>query len=186
MASQKDPPRNTTKFFRGQAQLISEHWSWNPTNSLQSTFRSNLSELRNPFSVDYYLAYLSTTNFYDQAMLESRNVYDIGLLQNARTHGPRGTVKTTEKPILHRTQVHYFCSGNSNEDAYIILDDLGYPHFRKPKTPLRGALVCHCLPLQPESHSWVFFRGFGIGHSGTKHPSCIKLPSAFLGTSRSG
>ena len=29
-------------------------------------------------------------------MLESRNVYDIGLLQNARTHGPRGTVKTIE------------------------------------------------------------------------------------------
>ena len=113
----KAPPRNTTKIFRGQAQLISKHWSWNPTNSLQSTFRSNLSELRNPFWVDYYLAYLSTTNFYDQPMLESRNLCDIGLLQNARTHGPRGTVKTIEKPILHRTQVHYFCSGNSFQDV---------------------------------------------------------------------
>ena len=114
--SQKDSPRNATKFFRGQAQLISEHWSWNPTNSLQSIFRSNLSELKNQFSVDYYLAYLSTTNFYDKPMFESRNICDLGLLQNARTHGPRGIAKAIEKPILHRTQVHYFCSGNSNQD----------------------------------------------------------------------
>ena len=51
-------------------------------------------------------------------MFESRNICDLGLLQNARTHGPRGTVKTIETYILHRTQVHYFCSGNSNQDAY--------------------------------------------------------------------
>jgi hypothetical protein len=49
-------------------------------------------------------------------MFESRNICDLGLLQNARTHGPRGTVKTIEKPILQRTQVHYFCSGNSLQD----------------------------------------------------------------------
>ena len=121
VASHKDSPRNTTKFFRGQTQLISEHWSWNPTNSLQSTFRSNLSELRNPFWVDYYLAYLTTTNFYDQPMFESRNICDLGLLQNARTHGPRGTVKTIEKPILQRTQVHYFCSGNSLQDPFCCI-----------------------------------------------------------------
>ena len=101
--------------------LISEHWSWNPRNSLQSTFRSNLHELRNPFWVDYYLAYLTMTNFYDQPMFESGNICDLGLLQNARTHGPRGTVKTIEKPILHMTQVHYFCSGNSNEDGETII-----------------------------------------------------------------
>ena len=51
-------------------------------------------------------------------MFESRNICDLGLLQNARTHGPRGTVKTIEKPILQRTQVHYFCSGNSLQDPF--------------------------------------------------------------------
>ena len=121
VASHKDSPGNTTKFFRGQTQLISEHWSWNPTNSLQSTFGSNLSDLRNPFWADYYLAYLTTTNFYDQPMFESRNICDLGLLQNARTHGPRGTVKTIEKLILQRTQVHYFCSGNSSRIQYLLL-----------------------------------------------------------------
>ena len=50
-------------------------------------------------------------------MFESRNICDLGLLQNARTHGPRGTVKTIEKPILQRTQVHYFCSRNSLQDT---------------------------------------------------------------------
>ena len=63
------------------------------------------------------------TNFYDQPMFESGNICDLGLLQNARTHGPRGTVKTIEKPILHMTQVHYFCSGNSNEDGETIIGD---------------------------------------------------------------
>ena len=92
------------------------YWTWNPTNLLESTFRANLSELRYPFWVDYYLTYLTTNKFYDQPMFESRNICDLGLLQNARTHGPRGTVKTIEKYILHRTQVHYFCSGNSNQD----------------------------------------------------------------------
>ena len=29
-------------------------------------------------------------------MFESRNICDLGLLQNARTHGPRGTVKTID------------------------------------------------------------------------------------------
>ena len=56
-------------------------------------------------------------------MFESGNICDLGLLQNARTHGPRGTVKTIEKPILHMTQVHYFCSGNSNEDGETIIGD---------------------------------------------------------------
>ena len=95
------------------------YWTWNPTNLLESTFRANLSELRYPFWVDYYLTYLTTTNFYDQPMFESRNICDLGLLQNARTHGPRGTVKTIEKYFLHRTQVHYFCSGNSNQDKFV-------------------------------------------------------------------
>ena len=30
-------------------------------------------------------------------MFESRNICDLGLLQNARTHGPRGIVKTIVK-----------------------------------------------------------------------------------------
>ena len=42
------------------------------------------------------------------------------------------------------------------------------------------------FPSNLRATAEYFFRGFGIGHSGTKHPSCIKLPSAFLGTSRSG
>ena len=32
--------------------------------------------------------------------------YDIPLLQNGQEHGPEGIVKTIEKPILQRTQVH--------------------------------------------------------------------------------
>ena len=139
VASHKDSPGNTTKFFRGQTQLISEHWSWNPTNSLQSTFGSNLSELRNPFWVDYYLAYLTTTNFYDQPMFESRNICDLGLLQNARTHGPRGTVKTIEKPILRRTQVHYFCSG-------ISLQDLYYKYSIVSRKTVHQTYISHHLP----------------------------------------
>ena len=82
----------------------------------KNTFRANLSEFRYPFWVDYCLTCLTTTNFYGQPMFESRNICDLGLLQNARTHGPRGTVKTIERYFLHRTQVHYFCSGNSNQD----------------------------------------------------------------------
>ena len=59
-------------------------------------------------------------------MFESRNICDLGLLQNARTHGPRGAVKTIEQYFLHRTQVHYFCSGNSNQDPKgIFLKMLG-------------------------------------------------------------
>jgi hypothetical protein len=54
-------------------------------------------------------------------MFESRNICDLGLLQNARAHGPRGTVKTIEKYVLHRTQVHYFCSGNSNQDGFNLI-----------------------------------------------------------------
>ena len=102
------------------AQLISEHWSWNSANSLQSTVRSNLNELRPLFWVDCYLAYLTTTNFCDQPMFESGNICDIGLLQNARTRGPSKAVKTIEKHILHRAQVLYFCSGNSNQGAFFI------------------------------------------------------------------
>ena len=96
------------------------YWTWNPTNLLQSTFGVNLSELRYPFWVDYYLTYLTTNKFYDQPMFESRNICDLGLLQNARTHGPRGAVKTIEKLILQRTQVHYFCSGNSLQDPFTL------------------------------------------------------------------
>ena len=33
-------------------------------------------------------------------------IYDVGLLQNAKVHGPEGTAKTIEKPVLQRTQVH--------------------------------------------------------------------------------
>ena len=31
-----------------------------------------------------------------QPMFESENIYDLGLLQNAKAHGPEGTVKTIE------------------------------------------------------------------------------------------
>ena len=41
-----------------------------------------------------------------QPMFESENIYDLGLLQNAKAHGPEGTVKTIEKLILQRTQAH--------------------------------------------------------------------------------
>jgi hypothetical protein len=41
-----------------------------------------------------------------QPMVESENIYDQGLLQNAKAHGPEGTVKTVEKSIVQRTQVH--------------------------------------------------------------------------------
>ena len=41
-----------------------------------------------------------------QPMFESENIYDLGLLQNAKAHGPDGTVKTIETNILQRTQVH--------------------------------------------------------------------------------
>ena len=41
-----------------------------------------------------------------QPMFESENTYDLGLLQNAKAHGPEGTVKNIEKSILQRTQVH--------------------------------------------------------------------------------
>jgi hypothetical protein len=41
-----------------------------------------------------------------QPMFESENIYDLGLLQNAKAHGPEGTVKNIEKSILQRTQVH--------------------------------------------------------------------------------
>ena len=118
VASHKDSPGNPTKTSRVKPSSFSEHWSWNPTNSLQNTFRSNLHELRNPFWVDYYLAHTTTTNFYGQPMFESGNICDQELLQNARTHGPRGIVKTIEKLVLHRTQVHYFCTGNSNRDVF--------------------------------------------------------------------
>ena len=53
-------------------------------------------------------------------MFKSRNIRDLGLLQNTRTYGPRGIVKTIEKNFLHRTQVHYFCSGNSNQDKKVM------------------------------------------------------------------
>jgi len=41
-----------------------------------------------------------------QPMFETENIYDLGLLQNAKARGPDGTVKTIEKYILQRTQVH--------------------------------------------------------------------------------
>ena len=50
-------------------------------------------------------------------MLGSKNIHELGWLQNAKAHGPTRTIKTIEKPILHRTQVPRFCSGNSNQDT---------------------------------------------------------------------
>ena len=49
-------------------------------------------------------------------MFESGNICRTTILQNARTHRPRGIIKTIQQPILHRTQVLYFCSGNSDLD----------------------------------------------------------------------
>jgi len=43
------------------------YWTWNPTNSLQSSFMANLSKFRYAFWADYYLAYLTTTRYYDPA-----------------------------------------------------------------------------------------------------------------------
>ena len=78
-------------------------------------------------------------------MFESRNICDLGLLQNARTHGPRGAVKTIEKPILQRTQVHYFCSGNSLQDP-----SSGFPVGEKSSST--RTLLSHVFPDRGRSH----------------------------------
>ena len=39
-----------------------------------------------------------------QPIFESENIYDLGLPQNAKAHGPEGAVKTID--FLQRTQVH--------------------------------------------------------------------------------
>ena len=52
-----------------------------------------------------HAAYLTTTSTLTQPMFEYD--YDLGLLQNAKAHGPEGTVKTIEKSTLQRVQVHY-------------------------------------------------------------------------------
>ena len=55
-------------------------------------------------------------------MFESRNICDLGLLQNARTHCPRGTVKTIEKYVFYiGPKSTTFCSGNSNQDPKNII-----------------------------------------------------------------
>ena len=53
-------------------------------------------------------------------MLGSENIHELGWLQNTKPHGPTRTIKTIEKPILQRTQVPRFCSGNSNQDSFCV------------------------------------------------------------------
>ena len=60
-------------------------------------------------------------------MFESGNICKTTLLQNPRAHRPRGIIKTMEKPILHRTQVLYFCSGKNDRDIYLNVRCLGPP-----------------------------------------------------------
>ena len=77
-----------------------------PNKFTTKYFRANLSELRYPFWVDYYFAYLTTTKSYDPAHVSIWKYIWSRLLQNAKAHGPDGAVKTIEKPILQRTQAH--------------------------------------------------------------------------------
>ena len=97
-------------------------------------------------------------------MFESRNICDLGLLQNARTHGPRGTVKPLKNMFyIGPKSTIYFCSGNSNQDPFEPF------HSRD-----RGSQVQRTISLAP-------FRA-GVSLSNISAAPCLALARRRLGS----